>query len=143
MSKYNWDVQDALVASLHYRVQQDSVNRANAQWVLARQDSVMRDIQQRAGQPVESEGYVLLQRQGPDVFAYIAPVFARDTSRVHQFGSNLCGGNRPCTVRFWTTRKTKTFTLPLPPELQATQVAEYSQGISAGADRVSLLLSHP
>jgi hypothetical protein len=120
VSRYNWKVEEAI----KYRIKQDSLVQ---EWEQRRNPQSLRNV-----------GYELLDRQGNDYFATIYSAYSQDTSRVRQFGAKLCGSERPCTVRFWTQRPAKVFTIPLAPDLQATQVAEYSQGSRPGTEHVFL-----
>jgi hypothetical protein len=86
-----------------------------------------------------STDYQVLDRQGGNLFALISSRYERDTTRLRQFGANLCGSQRPCVVKFWTTKPTSALGLPLSPDQQAGLVAEFSRSSSPDQGTVSLL----
>ncbi len=69
----------------------------------------------------------LRQRQGPNLFAWLAPRLVGDSLATLRVARELCREQRPCTVRFWTDTSVRAFQLPLPPALARSQVAEFSR----------------
>jgi hypothetical protein len=69
-----------------------------------------------------------MDRQGAQVFALVSSRFANDTSRIRQFGRNLCSDQRPCILRFWISRSAGALSVPLTREQQGSEVAEFSIG---------------
>lgn len=69
----------------------------------------------------------LRQRQGPNLFAWLAPRLVGDSLATLTLARELCRDQRPCTVRFWTDTSVRAFPLPLPRALARSQMAEFSR----------------
>jgi hypothetical protein len=128
VSKYEWNVREARRAEEEEQAEIQVIMDSIAQ----EKERVAKEVRRLGGH------YGVIERQGSDIFAFVASFHARDSARIRQFGSNLCGSEKPCTVRFWTDRKAGPFTLPLSATHRASQVAEYTRGSAPGTDRVSL-----
>lgn len=91
-------------------------------------ESIMRSPSPAAPPDVPTRtDYALLDRQGTTLFALLDKRWAGDTSRIRQFGANLCDALKTCTVRFWTSKPTTAFSLPLSSDLIQSQVAVYAR----------------
>ncbi len=89
--------------------------------------------------PGTEPDYRMIDRQGTDVFAVINGRHAKDAERLRQFGGNLCGSLKTCTVRFWSEQPSGSLTTPLSAAHANTQRAEYTQTSGPKDGRVSLL----
>jgi hypothetical protein len=112
VSRYEWSVRDASIASLDYMAEQraaaDSASRAEEIARFAR------------------DTFRLMDRQDGNLFAYITPQFEHDTAMLRLAGRRWCGDRVPCVVRFWSDQSIRHFRLPLDSHLSASLVATFS-----------------